>query len=93
MASPVLAQNSGDTTQNPAADATSPPPAGPADNVPPPTEATPGANVTAAATYVSSTPAKATVNAAGKVTAVATGTTDITATYKTKTDTITVTVS
>lgn len=52
-----------------------------------------GANVTAAATYVSSTPARATVNATGKVTAVATGTTDITATYKTKTSTITVTVS
>ena len=52
MASPVLAQNSGDTTQNPAADATSPPPAGTADNVPPPTEATPGANVTAAGNHI-----------------------------------------
>ena len=52
MASPVLAQNSGDTTQNPAADATSPPPPGTADNVPPPTEATPGANVTAAGNHI-----------------------------------------
>lgn len=51
-----------------------------------------GADRTAAATYVSATPAKATVNSTGKVTAVAVGTSDITATFGTKSDTITVTV-
>lgn len=52
-----------------------------------------GADRTAAATWVSATPAKATVSSTGKVTAVATGTTDITATYGGKSDTITVTVA
>ncbi|KIU18488.1 hypothetical protein TL10_02405 [Mycolicibacterium llatzerense] len=52
-----------------------------------------GADRTAAATWVSATPAKATVSSTGKVTPVATGTTDITATYGGKSDTITVTVA
>ncbi len=52
-----------------------------------------GVNRTAAATYVSGTPAKATVDANGKVTAVATGSSVITATYATKTATTTVTVN
>ncbi len=52
-----------------------------------------GANRTAAATYVSSVPGKATVSSTGLVTGVATGTTDITATYATKTSTVTVTVT
>lgn len=52
-----------------------------------------GADRTSAAAYVSSVPAKATVNSAGLVTPVATGTTDITATYATKTATVTVTVT
>lgn len=58
-----------------------------------------GFDVTASCTYVSSTPAKATVNSAGLVTGVAAGTTTITATYQpptggsTVTDTCAVTVS
>ncbi|MCV7277093.1 Ig-like domain-containing protein [Mycolicibacter arupensis] len=52
-----------------------------------------GANRTADATYMSSATSKATVSATGEVTPVAAGTADITATYQTKTATVTVTVS
>ncbi|WP_405490481.1 Ig-like domain-containing protein [Nocardia sp. NBC_00511] len=52
-----------------------------------------GVNVTALATYVSGTPAKATVSSTGLITAVATGSSVITATYKTFTGTCTITVS
>lgn len=52
-----------------------------------------GRNVTALATYVSATPSKATVSSSGLITAVATGSSVITATYKTFTGTCTVTVS
>lgn len=52
-----------------------------------------GANVTSLATYVSGTPAKATVNSAGNITAVATGSSTVTATYMGFTDTCVVTVS
>lgn len=50
-------------------------------------------NRTVAATYVSSTPAKATVSSGGLITAVATGTSTITATYAGFTGTCVVTVS
>ena len=52
-----------------------------------------GRNVTALATYVSSAPSKATVNSSGLVTAVATGSATITATYKGFNGTCAVTVS
>ncbi len=52
-----------------------------------------GTNVTALASYVSGTPANATVNSSGLVTAVAAGTSTITATYLGETDTCVVTVS
>ncbi|CPR84585.1 MULTISPECIES: Ig-like domain-containing protein [Mycobacteroides] len=51
-----------------------------------------GANRTAAATYVSSATSKATVSPTGKVTPVAVGTSDITASFSGKSDTVTVTV-
>lgn len=51
------------------------------------------ADVTEDASYVSGTPAAATVNSAGLITAVATGTSTVTATYMTLTDTCEVTVS
>ena len=53
----------------------------------------PTADVTALATYASSTPSVATVSAAGVVIAVAAGTTTITATYSGKTATSAITVS
>lgn len=49
--------------------------------------------VTASTAWVSSDPTKATVNAAGLVTAVATGESTVTGTYKGSTDTCVVTVS
>lgn len=52
-----------------------------------------GIDVTALATYVSGTPAKATVNSSGLITAVATGSSTVTATYMGFTDTCAVTVS
>jgi hypothetical protein len=52
-----------------------------------------GINRTPDATYVSSTPAKATVNNTGLVTAVASGSSTITVTYGTLTDTVVITVS
>ncbi len=52
-----------------------------------------GFNRTSEATYVSGTPAKATVDASGRVTAVATGTSTVTATLGALTDTCAVTVS
>lgn len=52
-----------------------------------------GADRTAAATYTSASTSKATVSSTGKVTGVAAGTSDITATYLGKSDTVTVTVS
>lgn len=52
-----------------------------------------GFNRTAEATYVSGTSAKATVDSAGRVTAVATGTSTVTATLGALTDTCAVTVS
>lgn len=52
-----------------------------------------GVVVTSLASYVSSVPAKATVNSAGLITAVATGSTTVTATYMGFTDTCVVTVS